>query len=195
MSTCAWRSARAALTPPKPPPTITTRWRAPADWVALELTSGRLPSPPCGSARDEVEHLRQPDRIARRVAEAGVDPVRALLGRLGEFDAAIAQLLVRRAAVLGRQEHGAGHPLGHQVADLLAGLGIDHRRARDRHQDDRDVGLAGRADRQPAEVPHLAQGDVLAHLEADLPGPELERRLLVVDPELGAGKLVRHVSP
>ena len=45
--------------------------------------------------------------------------------------------------------------------------------------------LVARADGQPAEVAHLGDGDVLADLEADLVGPEGERLVLVVHPELG----------
>ena len=47
--------------------------------------------------------------------------------------------------------------------------------------------LARRADGQPAEVAHLGQRDVDAHLHADLLGVELERLLLVVHPELSVG--------
>ena len=47
--------------------------------------------------------LRQAEGVAGRVAEAGVDAVRALLGRLGELDAAGRELLVGGLAVVGRR--------------------------------------------------------------------------------------------
>ena len=43
-------------------------------------------------------HLGEPERVARRVVEAGVDAVGALLGLLGELDAARLELLVVGAA-------------------------------------------------------------------------------------------------
>jgi len=45
----------------------------------------------------------------------------------------------------------------------------------------------GDADGEPPEVAHLRHRDVAAHLHPDLRGPEVERDVLVVDPELGGG--------
>src|SRR5207237_1089448 len=49
------------------------------------------------------------------------------------------------------------------------------------------VGLAGRTDRQPPEVVELGDGDVLAHLEAELVGVERERLVLVAHPDVDVG--------
>ena len=78
-------------------------------------------------------------------------------------------------------------PLAIRLAHLLGGLVVHHRRAGDRHQHDRDVVLAGRADGEPAEVAQLGQRDVGADLHAELLGVEGERLVLVVDPQLGVG--------
>ena len=75
-------------------------------------------------------------------------------------------------------------PLAIRLAHLLGGLGVHHRRAGDGHQHDRDVGLAGGPDGEPAEVAHLGQRDVGAHLHAELLGVEGERLVLVVHPQL-----------
>src|SRR6201999_1052392 len=55
--------------------------------------------------------------------------------------------------------------------------------------------LAGRADREPAEVAELGERDVGADLEAELGGIESEGLVLVVDPELRGGELVHGVPP
>jgi hypothetical protein len=102
------------------------------------------------------------------------------------------ELLVGGTAVLGGEEDRACEALRHQVANLLAGLLVHHGSTRDGHQRDGDVGLVGRADGQPAEVGDLGQGDVRADLHADLLGPELERLVLVVDPELCGGDVDGH---
>ena len=128
-------------------------------------TRGRQRRPASGERL--LVHLGEPERVARRVVEAGVDPVRALLGLLGELDAAGLELLVGRTAVLGGEEDGAGEPLGGEVEDLLAGAGLHHRLAGHGHQHDGEVLLAGRADAEPAEVAHLGHRDVGADLPAE----------------------------
>ena len=122
--------------------------------------------------------------VARRVAEARVDPVRPLLGLLDELDAPSLQLLVGRPAVVGRQEDGSGEPLPHQLAHLIRRAVVHHRLPGDRHQDDSEVGLTRRRDGQPAEVAQLRHRDVGAHLPAELVGVEGKCLLLVVDPQL-----------
>ena len=116
-------------------------------------------------------------------------------GSLGELDATGLELLVVAVDVVGREEHGAGEPLRHQGLDLLGGVGVHHRRPGDRHQHDRDVGLAGRADGEPAEVAQLRDGDVGADLHPELLGVERERLVLVVDPQLGGGELDHRWPP
>src|SRR4051794_20760467 len=79
----------------------------------------------CGSvlvdlARERVA-LRQPDAVARRVAEARVDAVRHLGRLLGELDATRRQLLVRLHRVVGGEEDRAAEPLGGELGDLRAG--------------------------------------------------------------------------
>ena len=55
-----------------------------------------------------LARLREPEVVAGRVAEAGVDAVRLLRRLLRELDAAALQLLVRPLAVVGREEEPAG---------------------------------------------------------------------------------------
>ncbi len=113
--------------------------------------------------------------------------VGALLGRLDELHASGLELLVGGAAVVGREEDRPREALGHHGSDLVGGVGVHHRRARDRHQHDRDVRLPRRTDRQPAEAAQLRQRHVHAHLPAELLGVERERLVLVVHPQLGVG--------
>ena len=134
--------------------------------------------------RRQLRHLGEPERVARRVVEARVDAVGALLGLLGELDAARLELLVVRAHVVGGEEERAGEALGREVEDLLARLVVEHRLAGDGHQHDGEVGLARGADGEPAEVAHLGHGDVGADLPAQLLGVEGERLVLVVNPHL-----------
>ena len=116
------------------------------------------------------------------------------MGLLGELDAAPGHLLVGRAQVVGGQEHGAGEALAHQLADLLACGVVHHRRSRDRHQRDRDLGLARGADGEPAEVAELGHRDVGSQLHADLLRVEGECLVLVVDPELCCRDLHQLIS-
>jgi len=91
-------------------------------------------------------------------------------------------------AVVGVEEQAAGRAARHQVEQLRPRLLVEHRRAGHGHQRQRDVVLAGNADRQPAEVAHLGNGDVLAHLHPQLVRVEGERLLLVVHPDVHIGQ-------
>src|SRR5688572_29215126 len=79
-----------------------------------------------------VGELGQAEAVARRVPEPGVDAVGPLLGRFGELDAERAQLLVALLAVVGLEEVGGAEPLGHDLAQLLGGVVVHHRRSGDR---------------------------------------------------------------
>src|SRR3989442_4321453 len=120
-----------------------------------------------GTARSLLERLHHPEVVPRRVADPGVDAVRLLRRLLRELDAALLELLVARPAVVGREEEAARSALREQRMDLVPGFLFEHRRAGDRHQGDRDV-LAGYADAEPPEVPHLGDGHVLAELHPQL---------------------------
>src|SRR5436309_16066802 len=76
--------------------------------------------------RRQLANLGEPDVVARRIAEGGVDPVGPLLRLLGEIDAAPLELLVRGLAVLGGQEDRPGEALRHQASYLLTRLGVHH---------------------------------------------------------------------
>src|SRR5215207_7959003 len=184
---CASGSSSWASGGPLRRSTSTSRKRC---WGRDPPSSARAPR----SGRD-LAPLREPDVVAGRVAERRVDPVRPLLGLLDELDAAALELLVGSAAVVGRQEDRPGGALRRQALDLLGGLRLEHRRARDRHQHDRDVRLPRRPDAEPAEVAHLGDGDVAAHLHAELLRIEVERLVLVVDPQLGVGDLEHRWPP
>jgi hypothetical protein len=59
------------------------------------------------AGRIELQHLCQPDVVARQIPERGVDSVR-LIGRwIVELDAARRQLVIARLTVVGLQEKGA----------------------------------------------------------------------------------------
>jgi hypothetical protein len=109
------------------------------------------------------------------------------VGRVDELQAAGLELLVGGLAVVGVEEDRSGGPLRHQGAHLIGGLVVEHGRARDGHQRDRDVGLPDRADREPAEVTQLRHGHVGADLHAERLGVEVERLVLVVHPQLSNG--------
>src|SRR5919197_6471227 len=64
-------------------------------------------------AREVVPDLGEPDVVPRRVAERGVDPVRALLRRLHELHPAALELLVGSVDVVCGQEDRPGASLGH----------------------------------------------------------------------------------
>src|SRR5690348_9783770 len=138
--------------------------------------------------------LHHPELVAGGVAESCVHAVRLVGGLLRELDAARRELLVAGPAVLGREEEPARSALGQQVEDLLPRLVVEDRRAGNGHQHDRNV-LAGHTDGEPAEVPHLRHGRVLADLEAELVRVEGERLVLVVHPDLHVRELVQHGVP
>ena len=137
--------------------------------------------------------LRQPEVVARGVAEAASIPYGRSWGSSTNSTPRADELLEGRAAVVGLEEHRAGEALPHQAPHLLLRLLVHHGRARDRHQHDREPILPRRADREPAEAAELGQRDVGADLETDLLGVEGERLVLVVDPEL-RGRDADHLS-
>src|SRR5262245_44335651 len=95
-------------------PAGTRRRRAspPRDAAVADGPGGR-------SAGREVDQLGQAKRVAGDVAEASVDAVGPLLGRLGELDAPGHELVVGGLAVVRGQEHRAGEALGGQRAHLI----------------------------------------------------------------------------
>src|SRR3954470_10490189 len=124
--------------------------------------------------------LDQPRRVARGVTERGVDAVGPLCRLLGELDSAALELLVGGLAVVGAEEDPAGSALGDDLLELGGGVGVEHRRARDLDERQRDVGLTGRPDGEPAEAAELGHRDVVTDLESDLVGVERKRLVLVV---------------
>src|SRR5579862_5689317 len=126
--------------------------------------------------------LQDADLVAERVAQAAVDPV-AVIGRLlRELDALGAEPLVRGEAVVGAEHHDdPGGALRDEISNLLGGLLVHHRRARDVEH---DLGerLAGDADGQPAEA---ATGVIGLDLQFELPDVEVERLLVIEDPDVG----------
>src|SRR4029079_19277530 len=119
---CTWRSpttGSAAPTPPRAPgcSASPTAWRC---WAARSRCTaprarGRGSAPASRSRPEllrlvepgELLDLREPDVVARRVAEARVDAVRTVLGLVDELDAAALELLVGGAAVVrGEEEAG-----------------------------------------------------------------------------------------
>ena len=83
-------------------------------------------------------------------------------------------------------------PFATRSCELGGRLGLEDGRAGNGHQDDGDVRLADRADREPAEVAHLGHGHVVAKLHAELLRVELERLVLVVHPLVDGGELHLH---
>ena len=77
-------------------------------------------------------------------------------------------------------------PFATSWASCALVAGVEHGRSGNGHQDQADVVLPDRAHAQPPEVPR-----VHGHVGPDLPtqdlGVELERRVLVVHPELCVG--------
>src|SRR5439155_4726972 len=119
---------------------------------------------------------------------------RTLLGRLLlELDASTLELVVGRPDVVAREEEAAARALPHQRHDLVASLCVEDGRSRHRHQRDRDVGLPGHADGEPAEVAHLGDGDVVSELQPELLRVEGKRLVLVVNPDLDVRQLLQHV--
>ena len=83
-------------------------------WLDGALACSRL-----SSDRRGLAHLRQPELVAGRIAERGVDAVRALLGRLGELEPARGELLVGGLRIVGREQDVPGPPLRHHAPDLV----------------------------------------------------------------------------
>jgi hypothetical protein len=137
----------------------------------------------------ELAYLRQPDVVARRIAESRIDPVGTVLRLLDELDSAALELLEVSMDVVGGQEDRSGESLRHQRPHLPGGLGVHDGRPRDRHQHDRDVGLPRRPNGEPAEVAELGKGHVAADLEPDLVLVEGQRLLLILHPQLRCSDL------
>ena len=123
-----------------------------------------------------------------RVAEARVDAVGALLRLLGELDAAraAARRSVAWQSSVSRNTVPA-NPFPISSPDLLGGRVVHHRRPGIGISTIATSSWSGGADGQPAEVAHLGERDVDAHLHAELFRVERERLVLVVDPQLGRG--------
>src|SRR5580692_304308 len=106
------------------------------------------------------------DQVARRIAEGAVANAIRLLRRLLDDLGGVAGLHLpeRAVEVLGGQKDPAVGALGHHLGDSAA-LILGNTRIGDwRRQEDGRVGLAGRADGDPA---HLAGSDVGTDLEAE----------------------------
>src|SRR5581483_12385050 len=92
------------------------------------------------------------DLVAEGIAQAAVDAVAVVGGLLGELDTVGPQLLVGAETVVGLEHHhDAGRALGDQVAHLLGGLLVHHRRAGDVEHDLWNR-LAWYTDGEPAEA-------------------------------------------
>src|SRR5215212_1295936 len=120
--------------------------------------------------------LHDADVVAERVAQAAVDAVEALGRLVGELDALGLELLVGLAQVVGPQaEREARRALGDELADLL-GRRVVVGRGPGALEEDLAIGIAGRADGQPAHEAHV---DVGADLEAELADVEVQGLVLV----------------
>ena len=109
-----------------------------------------------------------------------------------ELDAAALELLVRRVDVVRHEEQAAGDALGDERLELCLRLRVEDGRARNGHERDGDVGLAGDADGEPAEVAELRHRDVVAELEPELLRVEGERLVLVAHPDVDVRELLQH---
>jgi hypothetical protein len=141
----------------------------------------------CWSICSEGLRLQDADLVAERVAQAAVDPVAVVGRRLRELDALGAEPLVGAEAVVGAEHHDdPGGALRNELPNLLGGLLVHDRRARDVEH---DLGerLAGDADGEPAEA---AAGEIGLDLQAELPDVEVERLLVIEDPDVCGGDRV-----
>src|SRR5438270_11631722 len=111
--------------------------------------------------------LGEAEEIAGVVGKDRGDAPGLLLGRALELHAPRLQHVVRRGAVAGLEDSPAEDALLHQRAELRGGLLVEHHAGLRLHQRDLQLGLAGNADRDPAEIAHLRVG---AHFEAELLG-------------------------
>src|SRR5436309_2569844 len=119
--------------------------------------------------------------VAEGVAHSHVDSVEVLDRFLGELDTAGLQRLIQRTAVIRGEGEPAHRALGYQVADLLRRC-LVHRGWAGRIQEDVRSRLARNSDRQPARGTLL---EVVADLEPELAGVELEGFILVEDEDAG----------
>ena len=107
---------------------------------------------------------------------------------LGEVDAAGLERLVLGLDVVGGEEERADRALGQQLAQLRGDLGREDRLARDQHQDDRGVGLGGRARRRASGSRRARAGRASSRTRpAHLVHVEGEGLVLIVDPDLCVG--------
>src|SRR5215470_7622047 len=128
-----------------------------------QLSPSPMASPP---SPDGSAQLLGPDQVARGIAEGAVaNPVRLLRRLLDDLGVASLQPLEGAVEVLGGQENAGVAALGHHLGDGAALVVGDAAARRGRRlQDDGRAGLAGRADRDPAQP---AVSDVAADLEAE----------------------------
>src|SRR5688500_14615580 len=146
-------------------------------------------APSGGGLLGDLSLLEDPDRVAEGVADAQVGAVEVVGGLLGEIgDATRLQGLEQAADVVRLEDEAVHRALGDQLADLRTGGLVVERRAR-LLEVDRDPGLAGDADRQPAVGALL---EVVADLEPELVHVEVERLVLVEDVDRGDVQVLDH---
>src|SRR5262249_24789920 len=97
--------------------------------AGVALRRGRPPRAGGGAMGREglVVRLDEPDRVARDVAQAGVDAVGAVGRLLGELDAALGELLILGATIVGLEEDAARGALRQDLGQLLARVVVEHR--------------------------------------------------------------------
>src|SRR5215472_16464955 len=132
--------------------------------------------------------LVEAEPVAGVVAEQRLDAVGPLGRLLQEGDALAVQVLVGALDVIGLDDPRAHHALGDQAEQGRGVLLTEHRRLGTSEQDVQ-VGLVLRADRETAEAVH---GRVAAHLEAELLGVELLGAVLVLDEHVHVRELLDH---
>ena len=101
---------------PHPTPLVVVRETVPPRAPILADDDWAEVAPPWSQTSAHGGALREPDAVARRVAEARVDAVGLHVGLLGELDAPAEQLLVRLHRVVGGEEDRAREALGRQLA-------------------------------------------------------------------------------
>src|SRR5437870_4174657 len=123
--------------------------------------------------------LGQAEPVPRVVAKDRLDPIRPVRRLLQELDTLLRELVISPLAIVRLHRSRPELSSRDQCGDRFRGLVVDHWRARLR-EDDLEVGLILRADRQPAKVVHRG---VSAYLEAKLFRVELLGRVLIEDPD------------
>ena len=122
--------------------------------------------------------LLDPDQVAGRIADGAVPNAPGLLGGLlDDVGVACLEPLERAVEVPRREIDAAVRALGHHLGDdpalVVGDAGVGGRRV----QDDGRAGLAGRADRDPAQAVVV---DVVPNLEAQGVPVERQGRVRVV---------------